>query len=181
MSEVNEPLAHDGGWRGLARLTGLRRQDRRPGERPGLVQGSRSRQPLLVVGFDGSAAACRAAAYALGQARRQGARLLFVYVSNDTSALAGLVPELLPYTRESAAAVTAQVREQLAAVLGTAEVPWGFLHRQGRPITELAGTADTLRADAVIVGASRPWLSRSAGSVATRLLRSRHWPVTVVP
>ena len=48
---------------------------------------------------------------------------------------------MLPFARESAVAVTAGIKGQLEAMLGTAEVPWEFLHCQGRPVTELAGTA----------------------------------------
>jgi nucleotide-binding universal stress UspA family protein len=53
--------------------------------------------------------------------------------------------------------------------------------RDGCPLTELIRVAETFRADAVVVGASRR-LSRLTGlSIAARLLRAGRWPVIVVP
>jgi nucleotide-binding universal stress UspA family protein len=146
----------------------------------GMETGRLTGQPLLLVGFDGSAAAWRAAAWALGQARRQRARLVFVYIS-VIPAWAAFAPELVPHGRASLAKLAAGIADQLDAVLGEADVSWEFLHREGHPATELARAADVLRADAVVVGASRHWLRRAGLSAAGGLLRSGHWPVTVVP
>ena len=146
----------------------------------GRYTGRLTGQPLLLVGFDGSAAAWRAAAWALGQARRQRARLVFVFIS-VIPARAAFEPQLVPPWRASLAKLAAGFADQLEAVLGEAGVSWEFLHREGHPVTELARAADVLRADAVVVGASRHWLRRAGFSVAGGLLRSGHWPVTVVP
>ena len=51
----------------------------------------------------------------------------------------------------------------------------------GDPVTELSRIADALPADAVLVGASEQAGHRVIGSVAVRLVRMGHWPVTVVP
>lgn len=80
-------------------------------------------QPLLLVGFDGSAAAWRAAAWALGQARCQRARLVYVYIS-VIPAWAGLEPQLVPQWRASLAKLAAGIADQLEAVLGEAGVSW---------------------------------------------------------
>ena len=146
----------------------------------GMDTGRLTGQPLLLVGFDGSAAAWRAAAWALGQARCQRARLVFVYTS-VIPAWASFAPELFPDWRANLANLAAGVADQLEAGLGEADVSWEFLHRVGHPAIELARAADLLRADTVVVGASRHWLRRAGLSAAGGLLRSGHWPVTVVP
>ena len=146
----------------------------------GMDTGRLTGQPLLLVGFDGSAAAWRAAAWALGQARCQRARLVFVYIS-VIPAWAAAEPQLVPHWRATVAELAAGIANQLEAVLGEADVSWEFLHREGHPAIGLARAADVLRADTVVVGASRHWLRRAGLSVAGGLLRSGHWPVTVVP
>jgi nucleotide-binding universal stress UspA family protein len=153
-----------------------------------LVAGSRDaahatevRRPLLLVGLDGSTTGWRAAAYAIGQARQQHGRLVFVYVVNPTA----------PFWVGSEAPVTAallanaeRVQAEIAATLTTAlhqlNLPWEFRRSQGRPVVELARLADKLHADAVIVGASHR-RTRWTGSLTSRLTRSCHWPITVVP
>jgi nucleotide-binding universal stress UspA family protein len=45
----------------------------------------------------------------------------------------------------------------------------------------LTDVADEVRADAVIVGASASFGHKIAGSLAVRLVRSKRWPVAVVP
>jgi nucleotide-binding universal stress UspA family protein len=137
-------------------------------------------QPLLLVGFDGSAAAWRAAAWALGQARCQRARLVFVYISVMPARVA-FAPELFPDWRAGLAKLAAGIADQLEAGLGNADVSWDFLHREGHPAIELARAADVLRADTVVVGTSRHWLRRAGLSVAGGLLRSGDWPVVVIP
>ena len=156
---------------------------RRPDERSGRnISGPLLRQPLLVVGLDGSTAAWRAAAYALGQARRQGAGLAFVYVNTPLPWwAAGFAPQLIPYLRDAETQAEADITRELAVVLREENVPWELLYRRGCPVTQLARAADALCADAVVVGASRRRPRRVTPSVAGRLLRSRHWLVTVVP
>ena len=122
----------------------------------------------------------RAAAWVLGQARRQRAQLVFVYIS-VIPAWVAFEPQLVPHWRAGLAKLAAGIGDQLEAVLGEAGVSWEFLHREGHPATELARAADVLRADTVVVGASRHWLRRAGLSAAGGLLRSGHWPVTVVP
>ncbi len=61
------------------------------------------------------------------------------------------------------------------------EVPVSFPKTYGDPYTALRDTADRSQVDTVVVGASQKAGHRFAGSVATKLIRTGHWPVLVVP
>jgi nucleotide-binding universal stress UspA family protein len=63
---------------------------------------------LILVGVDGSETSLRAAAYAAGLARRQGSRLVVLYVAT-TSALFGLSPVLLRRWRHRTTSVASLV------------------------------------------------------------------------
>jgi nucleotide-binding universal stress UspA family protein len=138
----------------------------------------------ILVGVDGSATSMRAAAYAVGQARRQRARLIGVYVRPR-------VPSLLALTAASAegiAAAYAAVQSVEDTLRSTMErepprhaVEAIFWVRTGDPYTELTKAADESNADAVIIGASARPGHRWAGSLTVRLVRAGRWPVTVVP
>jgi nucleotide-binding universal stress UspA family protein len=95
----------------------------------------------------------------LGQAQRPRARLVFLYIS-VMAAWVAVKPRLVPHWRTSLAELTAGVVNQLGAVLGEVGVYWEFLNCEWHPATELARAADVLRADTVVVGASRHWLRR---------------------
>jgi nucleotide-binding universal stress UspA family protein len=136
---------------------------------------------VLLVGFDGSTAAWRAAAWALGQARCQRARLVFVHVSRVPLWVALGPPQLIPLWRANSAELTAGIVGQLGAILGETDVCWEFVQCDGHPVAELARMADALGADAIIVGASRCRVRRSCLSVPGRLLRKKNWPVIAVP
>lgn len=49
--------------------------------------------------------------------------------------------------------------------------------REGDPFEELTTVAESLHADAIVVGAS----DQRLGSLAVRLVRHARWPITVVP
>jgi nucleotide-binding universal stress UspA family protein len=136
---------------------------------------------LLLVGFDGSTAAWRAAAWAMGQARCRRAKLVFVYVRCVPSWVALGPPQLIPLWRANSAELTAGIAAQLTAALAETDVSWEFVARDGRPVAELARMAAVLGADAIIVGARRRRLRWTCRSVPGRLLRKGHWPVTAVP
>lgn len=138
----------------------------------------------ILVGVDGSTSSLRAAAYAVGLARRQRCRLVAVYVRE-------LPPFLLPMVDTSGSATTtvihahdaveAQLREAVKQRLPELDVDVELVVRTGEPSTELISVAHEIQADAVIVGRSMKPVHRLAGSVASKLIRRRHWPVTVVP
>lgn len=64
---------------------------------------------------------------------------------------------------------------------GIFDIRWEFHTFRGDPYSGLRQTADELKADAVVVGASEQAGHRFVGSVAVRLVKAGRWPVTVVP
>jgi nucleotide-binding universal stress UspA family protein len=134
---------------------------------------------LILVGVDGSDTSLRAAAYAGGLARRQGSRLVVLYVAT-TPALYGLAP--------GAAVVTAaqgEVARELGLLVEEGALYYGveatFVVRHGDPFAEFSRVADDTRADSVVVGVSTHAGHRIMGSLGLKLVRAGRWPVTVVP
>ncbi|WKX17062.1 MULTISPECIES: universal stress protein [unclassified Streptomyces] len=136
---------------------------------------------VIVVGVDGSDSSLRAAAYAGGLARRQGALLAVVYVQPVLAGGAALGVSVAETTDEIAEELVAQIREATERVKGIFDIRWEFHTFRGDPYSGLVQTADELKADAVVVGASEQAGHRFVGSVAVRLVKSGRWPVTVVP
>ena len=139
---------------------------------------------VILVGVDDSVTSMRAGAYAAGLARRQGARLVCVYVERPSAmygaaagAGAGAIAAQQQALDEMAAALRREAEEG-ARRLGLALT---FVVARGDPYTELRRVADEVRADAVIVGASMQAGHRWIGSLAVRLVKAGRWPVTVVP
>jgi nucleotide-binding universal stress UspA family protein len=139
---------------------------------------------VILVGVDDSVTSLRAAAYAAGLARRQGARLVCVYVE-QYSAMLGASAVAAPAAvvaeeqalNEEAASLRARVLESAERI----NTPVTFIAAKGDPYREIRRIADEVRADAVVVGASTRADHRLIGSIAVRLVRAGHWPVTVVP
>ena len=141
---------------------------------------------VILVGVDASVTSQRAGAYAAGLARRQGARLVCVYVEQFSAmygaaagagAGAAAIAEQERALTETAANLR-QEAEEWAARLG---VPVTFVTAIGDPYHELRRVADEVHADAVVVGASAKAGHRLVGSLAVRLVKAGRWPVTVVP
>ena len=124
------------------------------------------------------------AAYAAGLARRQGARLVCVYVERPSAmygAAAGAGASAIAAQEQALHETATDLRreaEEGARRLGLALT---FVVARGDPYTELRRVADEVRADAVIVGASMQAGHRWIGSLAVRLVKAGRWPVTVVP
>ena len=139
---------------------------------------------VILVGVDDSVTSLRAGAYAAGLARRQGARLVCVYVEQLSAmygAGAGAGASVIAVQGEALEESAANLRrqaEEYATMLG---VQITFITARGEPFTELRRVADEVRADAVIVGASTKAGHRFVGSLAVRLVKAGRWPVTVVP
>ncbi|MFF3323940.1 universal stress protein [Streptomyces sp. NPDC002889] len=136
---------------------------------------------VVLVGVDGSDSSLRAAAYASGLARRQNALLAIVYVQPMISAGAALGAPVADTTGEIAEGLVTEIRTAAERVRGIWDVRWEFHTFRGDPYGGLVTAADELKADAVVVGASESAGHRIVGSVAVRLVKAGHWPVTVVP
>ncbi len=137
---------------------------------------------VILTGLDGSDSSLRAAAYAAGMARRQGSLLAIVYVQP-----LGMVsaPEAAAAAadlgREIAEDLERQIREAVERVPDGQQVRWEFHNAHGDAYAGIVETAERLRADAVVIGASEKAGHRFLGSVAIRLVKAGRWPVTVVP
>jgi nucleotide-binding universal stress UspA family protein len=141
------------------------------------------KQSAIVVGVDGSETSLRAAAYAIGSARRRGTRLVVVYARVPAGGLAGFM-DSTGASRALAMREQDRIEQMLRQARTEASVEGvdiELLVRQGDPYQVLSEVADELRADCVVVGSSESLGHRVAGSIAVRLVRGARWPVTVVP
>jgi nucleotide-binding universal stress UspA family protein len=138
---------------------------------------------VILVGVDDSVTAARAAWYAVGLARRQGARVLAVYVSPIASLAmsSSAGPAVMAAENEAHNAIAKELAERAEAVSSELGVAYTFIAAHGDPYRELIRVADEYRADAIVVGASLKAGHRLMGSLAVRLVRAGKWPVTVVP
>jgi nucleotide-binding universal stress UspA family protein len=139
---------------------------------------------VILVGIDDSVTALRAGAYAVGLARRQGARLVAVYVSQVPAmygAAAGAGASAMAEEQKALAETAEDLRRRVEEGAADRGVRVTFIVAVGDPYHELRRIADEVRADAVIVGASTKAGHRLVGSLAVRLVKAGRWPVTVVP
>ncbi|MEZ0070036.1 nucleotide-binding universal stress UspA family protein [Streptacidiphilus sp. MAP12-20] len=137
---------------------------------------------VIVVGIDGSDSSMRAAAYAAGLARRQGAKLALAYVQ-PISAMGGaqVGAAVIQAEQEVADQLLAEIRDAVERLPEGERVRWEFYSSPGDPYQGIVDLADQLKADGVVIGASQKAGHRLVGSVGVRLVKSGRWPVTVVP
>jgi nucleotide-binding universal stress UspA family protein len=128
---------------------------------------------VIVVGVDGTPTALHAAAWASGLARRERARLVFVYVEPLTSP-AYWSPFGMATAAEAAGEVVGELRRTITDYLGNVGVRWELVHRRGDPGHGLEKVAEEVHADCVVVG-------RGSGGVAKYLINDARRPVVVVP
>lgn len=140
---------------------------------------------VVVVGVDGSDVSMRAAAYAMGVARRHGSELIAVMVDSEAYSVSALAAAVsgAPYGAlyQSQSDAKRWLSDQLTADASTWSSRFNLVVRRGDPATELALVAEESRADMVVVGASTSLAHRLAGSLPQRLSRRRRWVLTVVP
>jgi nucleotide-binding universal stress UspA family protein len=128
---------------------------------------------VIVVGVDGTPCALHAAAWASGLARRERARLVFVYVEPVTSP-AYWSPFGMATAAEAAGELVAELRRTVTDYLGSTGVPWELVHHRGEPGHALEKVAEELHGDCIVIG-------RGAGGVAKYLISDARRPVVVVP
>lgn len=137
----------------------------------------------ILVGVDGSPTSLRAAAYAAGQARRQGARVVAVYVG-PVAAMSAAMPgavDAVAVMQDVFTQTADGLRRQAGQAARDLGISVTFVAVRGDAFIELRRIADEIRADAVFVGASAKAGHRLLGSLAVRMVRVGKWPVTVVP
>jgi nucleotide-binding universal stress UspA family protein len=138
----------------------------------------------MVVGVDvaeldgeGPQPSRHAAAHAVGLARREGARLVGVWVRPPV-AYADTFAQTVETIAQRRAEAEAEFRERAARAEEHFGLPPGcIVVRDGDPAVELMSVAQEVNADGIVVGAS----SQRIGSVAGHLVRHSPVPVTVVP
>jgi len=138
---------------------------------------------VILVGVDDTTTSLRAAAYAAGLARRQGAKVTVVFVAPIASLGAGTPggAAMIATQRQATQEIAEDMRRRAEEASGYLGISITFIAVEGDPYTELRRIADEIRADAVVVGASAKAGHRLIGSLAVRLVRAGRWPVTVVP
>jgi|SRR5882757_8452681 len=136
-------------------------------------------QRTILVAVDGHESSLRAAAYAIGLARRQGLRLVVLYV--HTLGPLASTPDSINAIRAANAEAVRAVRIEMDRQGAALGVDIAVVERDGSPYFETVRLAGELRVDAVVMGGGRNFGYQYFGSPATRLVRNAQWPITVIP
>jgi nucleotide-binding universal stress UspA family protein len=164
-----------------------RRPERRQqdGLRPEPVQHVARPRPMalahpVVIGYNGSASARNALAYAAGMARRLGRPLLIVYVTSPGVYCEPLTGQVVGLLRD-AETLERWLLTELDQAADAAELDVHVRTRRGSPARELAAIAAEFSADALVTGAPNRFWHHLCGSVPSWLARNARCPVIVVP
>jgi nucleotide-binding universal stress UspA family protein len=140
----------------------------------------------ILVGVDGTEPSLRALAHAIGVAQHLDARLVCAYVRQaPSSRVVGFAYLGAGIAIEAAADVASSTEAQLSVVIESArkdtDLDITLRLLEGLPGPMLAGFASELKADLVVIGASRRAGVCLRRSVNRRLQRKPSRPVTTVP
>jgi len=134
----------------------------------------------VIAGYNGSASARNALAYAAGMARRLDRPLLIVYVTSPGVYCEPLTGQVVGLLRDADSLERWLLTElDQAADAGGIEVH--VRTRRGSPARELAAIATEFSADALVIGAPKHFWHHVLGSVPSWLTRHARCPVIVVP
>ncbi|HXL88953.1 MAG TPA: universal stress protein [Streptosporangiaceae bacterium] len=131
----------------------------------------------VIVGYDGSASARNALAYAAGTAKQLGRPLLVAYVVRNPPSTTGRIASP-PDDNE---ALERWLLSELEQVTDPGDLDVHVRTRHGNPPRELAALAAELRAEALVIGVPGRFWHHAAGSVPGWLARHPRCPVIVVP
>lgn len=134
----------------------------------------------VVVGYDGSASARNALAYAAGMARRMGRPLLMVYVASPGVYCEPLTGQVVGLARDSDT-LERWLLTELDQVTDAAGLEVHVRTRRGSPARELSSIATEFSADALVIGAPQSFWHHVTGSVPGWLTRHANCPVIVIP
>ena len=165
-----------------------RRPDRRRERdqlRPRPQPASHRKRPIavahpVIAGYNGSASARNALAYAAGMARRLGRPLLIVYVASPGVYCEPLTGQVVGMLRDA----DSLERWLLTELDSEADADGLEVHvrtRRGSPARELTAIAAEFSADALVIGAPKHFWHHLIGSVPGWLARHARCPVIVVP
>jgi nucleotide-binding universal stress UspA family protein len=135
------------------------------------------RTATFIVGFDGSQGARRALHYACGLIHRQGGDLVAVHAVTSIVTYDAL-PGFMLLTDE---AEVAEIRQLASELASSQDVAARFVSLAGQPSDVILTVAESVRADAIVVGAPRPAAGWLSGRTPERALRRSRCPVIVVP
>ena len=133
--------------------------------------------PVILVGVDGAQASLRAAAYAVGLAARQHARLLFVQVWPEP-VVPALFGQLIPVDWDVIDSHRATLMEQIGELVGDLDIPWELRQVVGYPRNEFPRVSAEVGADAIILGAPSSAWSMTSTALARRLMIIMMKPTT---
>jgi nucleotide-binding universal stress UspA family protein len=134
----------------------------------------------VIAGYNGSASARNALAYAAGMARRLGRPLLMVYVTSPGVYCEPLTGQVVGLLRD-ADSLERWLLTELDQSADASELEVHVRTRRGSPARELALIAAEFSADALVIGAPRHFWHHLIGSVPSWLARNARCPVIVVP
>jgi nucleotide-binding universal stress UspA family protein len=142
------------------------------------------RTAILVVGIDGSDSSWNAFSWGCGEAQRLRGRLVAVFVTPQTRAIAGasFVPGVVgaySVMQTAAAEQAAQLQAEARQNAGP-DVDLTFIHALGNIASELLRIAQAAHADQIIVGRSTKLRHRVTGALGRRLIGRPAAPVIVV-